>query len=117
MPDYTPEQLQALYGNMVSKELETMDKENANFDPRGSQGSEIDTLTSSMIEGLIKGQQQNTYDSIISQNPDLKFIVDSLISNQVVITPMAKFLDEKLAGMKDAISSLVSTAFPINPKA
>ena len=113
---YTPEQLQALYGTMVGKELETMEKENANFDPRGTQGNEIDTFTSSMIEGLIKGQSQNTYDSIISQNPDLKYIVDSLISNQVVITPMAKYLDEKLAGMKDAIESLVSTAFPTKPK-
>lgn len=115
MPEYTPEQLQALYGSMVGKELETMERENANFDPRGSQGSDIDRLTASMIDGLIQGQNKSSYESVLSSNSDLKYIVDSLISNPVIIPHMAKYLDEKLAVMKAAIEKLMKETFPTNP--
>jgi hypothetical protein len=111
MAAYTPEQLQALYGSMVGKELEAMERENASFDPRGTQGEEVDNLTSSMIEGLIKGSSKSTYESIITSNPDLKYIVDNLISNQVIIPYMAKYLDVKLAGMKKAVDKILAETF------
>ena len=108
---YTPEELQTLYGAMVGKELESMKVEDAGFDPRGTQGSDIDRLTSSMIDGLINGQSKSNYDSIISQNADLKYVVDNLISNQVILPYISKYLDKKLANMKDAIAKMMEEAF------
>jgi hypothetical protein len=115
MPEqYTPEQYQALFGQMVGKELEQMEKENSGFDPRGTQGMEIDKLTTSMIDGLISSQKRSSYETIINGNADLKYVVDSLISNQVVIPYMARYLDKKLFSMKQTIAKIMEETFPVD---
>ena len=110
MADYSPEELQKLYGSMVGKELEKLQAEDLNFNPRGNQGTEIDKLTASMIEGMIGGQKDNSYDKIILQDNDLKYIVDSLISNRVIVPYVAKFLDVQLAKMKSAVEKVMQEA-------
>lgn len=96
---------------MVGKELEKLQAEDMNFNPRGTQGTEIDKLTSSMIEGMIGGQKDNSYDKVILQDNDLKYIVDSLISNRVIIPYVARFLDVQLAKMKAAVEKVMQEAF------
>lgn len=110
---FTPEQYQALFGNMVGKELEKMQKEDANFDPRGAKAQDIDRLTASLVDGMIESQKSDSYDHAIRANNDLKYIVDLLLSNPVIIPYIGKYLDTKVEHMKEQIESLMKQTFDV----
>lgn len=110
---FTPEQYQALFGNMVGKELEKMQKEDAKFDPRGGKAEDIDRLTASLVDGMIESNKSDSYDNAIKSNPNLKYIVDILIKNPIIVPYIAEFLDVKVKAMEDAIKQLMEESFKV----
>ena len=110
---YTPEQYQALFGQMLGKELEQMQKENENFDPRGSKAEEIDKMTSSLVDGFINSQRKDTYDARIQADINLKYVVDTLISNPIIIPYIATYVDKKVGMMKKTIEDLMAETFKV----
>jgi hypothetical protein len=111
---FSPEQYQELFGNMVGKELEKMNQEDANFDPRGQKAQDIDRLTKSLVDGMIDSQKSDSYDNAIRSNNDLKYIVDLLISNPVIIPYIGKYLDTKVEAMKKQIDNLMQQTFDVD---
>lgn len=105
--------LQAAIGKLVGDELRKMQAESGDFNPRGEQGEQIDKLTESLINNLVGGgQEAQTYDLLINGDEDLKYIVDRLLANKLIIPFVAKFLDSKLAKMTDELNDLFEKTFP-----
>lgn len=113
MPEYSPEQYQALFGNLVGKELEKMQKEDANFDPRGAKAEDIDRLTASLVDGMIESNKSDSYDTAVRSNPDLKYVVDILIKNPIIVPYIAQFLDVKVKAMEESIKKLMEESFKV----
>jgi hypothetical protein len=115
MPDanFTPEQYQALFGKLVGKELNQIEKENESFDPRGEKAQDIDRLTASLVDGMIESNKADSYDHLIRTDPDLKYIVDILISNRIIIPYMAKYVDVKVGDMKRQIEEIMKATFDV----
>lgn len=109
------EQYQQLFGNLLGKEMQQMEKENENFDPRGSKAEDIDRLTQSLVDGMIQSQKHDSYDTMINSNVDLKYIVDILLKNPIIIPYMAQFVDVKVKAMEQAINKLMAESFKVEP--
>ena len=104
---------QDIMGKLVADELKKMQGEDANFNPRGEQGYEIDKLTASIVENLVDSEKQKTgMEEAINSNPDMKYIVERLFANPLIIPYVAAWLDDQLAEMTSKLDSLFKTTFP-----
>ena len=108
MADY-----QEMLGKLVADEMKKMQSEDAGFDPRNGHGPEVDEVTASILKNLVEPQQQGQgYDAAIKSNPDMKYIVDSLMRNPLIIPYVAAWLDEKLEKMTEDLKALFASTFP-----
>ena len=108
---------QDIMGKLVADELKKMQGEDANFDPRGKQGYEIDKLTASIVENLIDDQKKGPgLEEAINSNTDMKYIVDRLMANPLIIPYVAAWLDDQLAEMTGKLDALFKSTFPSKEK-
>lgn len=113
-PQLSPEHIKAL-GALFGKELETINKQSEDFDPRNGQGNEIDSVTDDILKGIL-GQQgggKKTYDQMIAEDPHLQHIMNTLILNPQIREPVSKWLESKTKTMVSKIADIVGELFPV----
>ncbi|MEM6363312.1 MAG: hypothetical protein AAF745_02715 [Planctomycetota bacterium] len=109
-PDYKD-----LLGKLVADELKSQRQQDSNFDPRGSQGGQIDELTSSIVQNLMnegQGAGKTGLEEAINANADMKYIVERLMQNPLIIPYVAAWLDERLEKMTEDLQELFKQTFP-----
>lgn len=108
MADY-----QDLLGKLVADEMKKMQSEDANFDPRGTQGPEVDKLTAAIVDNLTEQKQnEQGMEAAIKSNPDMTYIVERLFANPLIIPYVAAWLDDQLAQMTASLDALFRETFP-----